>query len=213
MRIRSNPLQFVDFLFILLLTFISLFILTLLLINPVAKKSEVKQKAEFLIILEWEDGNASDVDLWARDPAGNIVSFRAKQAGTMHLDKDDMGRRTDTYHNKEGVSSIVAINQEIITIRGIPAGEFVINLHLYRLEGTVEELNPITIQVIKLNPFNKAFEGTIKFEKWGQEVTVTRFTVNADGDIIELDDTPERFINIPADFGTGAHGEGNPTQN
>ena len=39
---RSGHLAFVDFLFILLLAFISMFILALLLINPIPKKSDIQ---------------------------------------------------------------------------------------------------------------------------------------------------------------------------
>lgn len=195
MKTKSNPLEFVDFLFILLLTFISLYILTLILINPVAKQSEVKQKAEFLIILDWAANANTDIDLWVQDPAGNIVSFRAKQAGTMHLDKDDMGKVTDVYTKADGQVQVVNINQEIVTIRGVPAGEFLVNLHLYRLEGEPEKMYPINVQIIKLNPFSKAFEGRLMLTKQGEEVTVTRFTVSTEGEIVDLDDTPARFIN------------------
>jgi len=40
---RSGHLAFIDFLFILLLVFISMFILALLLINPIPKKSEIEK--------------------------------------------------------------------------------------------------------------------------------------------------------------------------
>ena len=44
MRKYTSNLAFVDFLFILLLAFISMFILALILINPVTKQSEVERK-------------------------------------------------------------------------------------------------------------------------------------------------------------------------
>ena len=50
---RGGYLAFVDFLFILLFAFMSMFILAFLLINPVVKKSDVERKAEYIIILEW----------------------------------------------------------------------------------------------------------------------------------------------------------------
>ena len=96
MKIKRNALEFTDFLFILLLTFLSLFILTLLLINPVAKKAEIVQKAEYLIILEWNKSSRSDIDLWVESPDQKVVSFRSKQMGIMHLDMDDMGGLTDS---------------------------------------------------------------------------------------------------------------------
>ena len=86
MKYRSRTyLSFIDFLFILLLAFISMFILALLLINPITKKSEIERKAEYIITLEWEDKSHDDIDIWIEDPVGNILSFRNKVAGLMHL--------------------------------------------------------------------------------------------------------------------------------
>ena len=82
---RGGYLAFVDFLFILLLAFISMFILALLLINPIPKKSDVVRKAEYIITLEWDDKSLDDVDIWVQDPVNNILSFRNKVAGLMHL--------------------------------------------------------------------------------------------------------------------------------
>ena len=78
MRQYSSNLAFIDFLFILLLAFISMFILALILINPITKKSEVERRAEFLIVLEWDKNSADDVDIWVEDPSGQVLSFRNK---------------------------------------------------------------------------------------------------------------------------------------
>ena len=68
MKYRSRTyLSFIDFLFILLLAFISMFILALLLINPITKKSEIERKAEYIITLEWEDKSHDDIDIWIED--------------------------------------------------------------------------------------------------------------------------------------------------
>jgi len=195
-KFKSNPLEFTDFLFILLLTFLSLFILTLLLINPVAKKAEIVQKAEYLVILEWNKEAGSDIDLWVEAPDGKIVSFRSSQAGTMHLDKDDMGGNTDTYINEDGELTQVKINQEVVTIRGKQQGEYTVNLHLYRLVDEVENLHPIKVQVIRLNPFSIVLGKEVTMDTQGQEITVTRFSiVDSDGGVGLLNELPKKFIN------------------
>ena len=83
---RSGHLAFVDFLFILLLAFISMFILALMLINPIPKKSEIERKAEYIVTLEWDDKSKDDIDIWIEDPVKNLLSFKNKVAGLMHLD-------------------------------------------------------------------------------------------------------------------------------
>lgn len=195
MKSRHNPLDFIDFLFILLLTFISLFMLSLILINPVANKAEVKSKAEFLIVMDWNAESNSDIDLWVRDPNKNIVSFREKQAGPMHLDKDDMGAITDMYRGPDGKEVKVPINQEVVTLRGVMPGEYTVNAHLYRLSSSGEPVNPVTVQVIKLNPYQIISTEKINLTVQGEEVTAVRFTVDADGKITGTNAVPAKFIN------------------
>ena len=91
---RTGPV-FRDMLYLLSLSFAVLLIYALIQIQPPAKKSEIEQKAEFLIILEWDERSAADMDLWVMDPQNNIVWFRQKTGGFLHLDKDDLGHRND----------------------------------------------------------------------------------------------------------------------
>ena len=86
---------FTDLLFNALLGFVVMFVLAFLLINPIAKSGAIDPKAEFLITLTWPDGRREDVDLYVEDPAGQLVWFRSREAGLMHLDRDDLGERND----------------------------------------------------------------------------------------------------------------------
>src|SRR5918995_519718 len=94
---RSSPIGvgFTDLLFNALLGFVVMFVLAYLMINPIARSGAVDPKAEFLITLTWPDGRKEDVDLYIEDPAGNLVWFREREAGLMHLDRDDLGLRND----------------------------------------------------------------------------------------------------------------------
>ena len=53
-------------------------------------------KAEYIITVDWDDSLEDDVDLWVKDPNGEIVSYLKKDAGWLHLDRDDRGVINDT---------------------------------------------------------------------------------------------------------------------
>lgn len=182
MRRRSDTgVGFTDLLFNALLGFVVMFILSFLLINPIARTGAVDPKAEFLITLSWPDGRRDDVDLYVLDPAGNLVWFRAREAGLMHLDRDDLGQRNDVVEiGGEKIQN--PLNQETVSIRGILPGEHVVNVHLYR---AVEETPvPATIKVEKLNPtVEVVFYGTVELERQSDERTAARFSVRADGSV------------------------------
>ena len=65
-----------DLLFNLLVGFVFLFVVAFLLINPPTKKEEAPKKAEYLIIIEWDEGINDDVDLWGqRSTRGNSIVY------------------------------------------------------------------------------------------------------------------------------------------
>ena len=129
-RYGSN-LSFNDVLFNALLGFVVLFVLALLLINPITKKSDIPAKAEILITLEWEDESADDIDIWVMGPGmGAPLSFQNKHSGYMHLDRDDLGRQSD-YMWIDGERIVIKINREVVSMRGVMAGDYYINIHVY----------------------------------------------------------------------------------
>lgn len=196
MRKYSSNLAFVDFLFILLLAFISMFILALILINPITKKSEVERKAEFLITLEWSEKSDDDVDLWVEDPLGNIVSFTNTTAGLMYLDKDDLGTSNDTIYLPDGTEQIIYLNREVIALRGWVEGEYIINTHVYSKRGP----NPIKVRIemLRLNPYKILFKENFILRKRGEEITVRRVTLDKDGHLVSTNKLQKSFVNISA---------------
>ena len=193
-----NNLAFVDFLFILLLAFISMLILALLLINPVTKESEVERKAEYIIVLEWDKESEDDVDLWVRNPLKKHVSFRNKVEGLMHLDKDDLGTINDTLVLPDGTRQGIHLNREVVTLRGWHEGEYVINVHMFNKRTTIP--TNITVQMIKINPYKILFEEKVVMLKRGEEMTIRRITLNKLGDIIDTNKDPASIINDPSEY-------------
>jgi hypothetical protein len=193
MRRRDHVgVAFTDLLFNALLGFVVMFIMAFLLINPIARSGAVDPKAEFLITLSWPDGREEDVDLYVEDPAGDLVWFRSREAGLMHLDRDDLGQRNDIIE-VAGRPVISPINQEIVSIRGILPGEYVVNLHLYRAAG--KQPVPATVKIEKLNPkVELVFFGPLTLTAQGEEQTAARFSIGADGRVRDVNQLPKQLV-------------------
>jgi hypothetical protein len=207
--------SFLDLLFNTLVGFVMLFIIAFLLISPIKKKKDIEQKAEYVITVTWPNGFNDDVDTWLQDPAEKLMSFRSKEIGLMHLDRDDLGHLNDNQH-VPGIGIInYPYNREITTIRGIMPGEYILNIHMYRKEGKTPV--PVTVTLEKLNPTVKLIYSTttILSVKW-EEKTIVRFTLNPDGEVIDT-----RFLYMPLvsksigsqTSATAHQGEGNSNSN
>ena len=190
---RSGHLAFVDFLFILLLAFISMFILALLLINPIPKESEVERKAEYIITLEWDDKSKDDIDIWVEDPVKNLLSFRNREAGLMHLDKDDLGQINDIIYLPDGTRQVIELNREVVTFRGWIPGEYTVNIHAYAKRSDGDALVKITM--LRINPYKILWEENILLTHHGEEAHVRRFTLNEEGVMTKTSTLEKLFIN------------------
>jgi len=132
----KSTIGFTDLLFNILVGFAFLFIIAFILIKPEAKKHDFERRAEFVVVLEWDHDQSDDIDLYVQDPTGGRVSFRNPIVNFMHLDKDDLGYVNDVVMNVDGTITKVNINREVVTIRGIIPGEYIINVHYYSTRQT-----------------------------------------------------------------------------
>ena len=185
----KSTIGFTDMLFNILLGFAFLFIVAFLLIKPEAKKEDFNRRAEFVVVLEWDNDANGDIDLYVEDPTGKQVSFRYHNHNYMHLDKDDLGSMNDTVVNADGSISTVKINREVVTIRGIIEGEYIINAHYYSLRS-YDKINPkkpvvtVRVELHKANPYSIMWVGEKEFNHRGQEETFLRFRLDKDGRIL-----------------------------
>ena len=208
----KSTIGFIDLLFNILLGFAFLFIIAFLLIKPEAKKEDFERRAEFVVVLEWNHDMPDDIDLYVQDPTGNIVSFRTPIKNFMHLDKDDLGYANDVVYNANGTVTKVNINREVVTIRGIIPGEYIINVHHYstrQAEAALSTLSgerrgdseiisaarhgegkpigkklTVKVELHKVNPYTILWVGEKPFDHRGQEETFVRFTVDQQGNLI-----------------------------
>ena len=184
---------FYDMLFNMLIAFVFCFIIALLAMNPKALKAgDIPSKAEYIITVSWPDMNPNDIDTWVQGPAGDLVWFRAREAGLMHLDRDDRGLANDTIV-VNGKQIINPLNTEVVTIRGIEPGEFIVNVQYY--ESKNNEPVDVTVSVIKVNPRAEVvFYGQLTLARKGDEATAARFTVLPDGSVSNVNTLPKKLV-------------------
>lgn len=192
-RNYSSGTSFLDLLFNSLLAFVGFFMISLMLIHEENEsKPTTIQKVEFMVTVTWDAGNNDDVDAWMVDPLDNIVYFNRKEDGLMHLDRDDVGNKNDVINLPDGRTFHYKENREVINLRGIVPGEYVINVHMFAKRdpnGT-----KVNVKLEKMNPYKVVYVRDVNLVNNGDEITVVRFKVNKEGDVINLSDGPPRTL-------------------
>jgi len=170
-----------------------MFFISFAMINKPADEGKVDPKAEMLITVSWPDNNPDDVDTYVMDPAGNIVWYTQREAGLMHLDRDDRGMFKDVvlFNDKEITNPL---NQEIISFRGLEDGEYVVNIVHYIANSTVHL--PVSVKVEKLNPSVRViFYQTLNLTGKGDEQTAVRFTLKGE-EVINVNNVPKSLVEL-----------------
>ena len=190
---RADELDpFSDLLFNTLLAFVMLFAVAMIAMNPKARTGVIDAKAEFIITVTWPDLDPNDIDTWVQDPAGNLVWFRAREGGMMHLDRDDRGLQGDTLVIN-GQQVVNPLNQEVVTVRGFAPGEYTVNLHYYETQnGKPVDVN---VSIVKVNPrASVVYYGSVGLQRKGDEATAARFTVQRDGSVSSVNTLPRTLV-------------------
>lgn len=186
-KYERPDIAFLDLIFNCLNIILFLFIFSILLISvkeTTENKSQIVQKGEFMIVLEWNKDSEDDLDLWIKDPTGKLVWFRHKDNGLTNLDRDDTG---------DEVSKSIKINREVAFVRGIMPGEYIVNVQVYRKSGDTKL--PYTVNVYKINPFQiiKSYESYVLY--MGEEHTIVRFHVDDKGSVSDINNDQIKFVN------------------
>lgn len=156
------------------------------------QEAGLRTEGKLAVTMSWPDTSPDDVDLYVRDPAGNIAFFSARDAGLMHLDHDDMGLSND--RNIWGMgTATVERNEERVILRGLMAGEYIVNVHMYGKRG--HDPTPVTVKLLRLRgeDANLAERG-ITLTHNGHEVTAFRFTVRPDESIVGINELPRSLM-------------------
>lgn len=204
----SNPVGFIDLLFLTLLGFVFLFIMAFIMMNPPIKQ-EIDPKADIIVMMDWEDKSPHDIDLWCKLPgnARRAVNYSNPKIGLVHLDRDDRGIANDMIEMDNGEIVINHRNHEVMSWRGLPPGTYTVAGHFYQRGVEFDKfgvsdgeyiMGPATLrlQLIKLNPeYQLLKEVEIVLNTIGEEKTAFSFTITKDGDITNVNTADVPFVN------------------
>lgn len=174
----------------LLLVFCALFVLTALLINP-KTDAHVQPKAEYMITMSWPDKDPNDIDLWIQDPTGNLTWYAHKDSGLVTLERDNRGIVNNSIEYDGGMIDSPE-RYEVVTVRGIIPGTWVVNVQFYEQFGDPHDV-PVVVKMVKLNPYQEIFTKKVILHERYDEKTIYSFKMNQDGSITDMD---ENFISL-----------------
>lgn len=204
----TSPVTLADVMLkVLLMVFVMYMVLAV-----VAKKNDegnVSKKAEFQITAEWNKARDPaidcDIDLWVRNPDGQIVYWSSKENDVMNIERDDIGARNDSFVNERGETINTNEDKEYWYLRAVKPGEYTANLHLFScLNGGIyssrpaDIIKPVSVEVklTKLNPKSNIID--VKMVSldtiWGEK-TAFNFTINGTGEVTKITQIPTKIIN------------------
>ena len=184
---------FIDVLFCCLLMLVAILFLL--------KTEEEKTKSRppnviYEVVLTWDGESNDDLDIYVQSASGHTVSFNNREGGQgslISLDHDALGksRNNSLAIGQEG--TVVNYNEEVVSFRGITAGENIVTVHVYSKRDDA----PIkgTIKLIKIKPFKEIVVKEKMFESTGQEKTAFRFKTDALGNVLEVNELPAQLVN------------------
>jgi hypothetical protein len=174
---RGMNVSFRDMLFLLVFAY--------LVIGAVALANVHKQQEEangvtppggVIVELRWDQQVDADVDLWVQGPGDVPVGYSNKAGIMFNLLHDDLGRSGEP----------LSMNYEVAYGRGRIAGEYAVNLHLYR--ATDHRLPvPATVKVSIQGPdglVRQALQSDVALAFEGQETTAFRFRLDEHGEFM-----------------------------
>jgi len=176
-----------------------LFFIAFLAIAEQKQDGKVDSKAEFFISMTWPDNHPDDFDLFVQDPVGNVVWYRRRDIGFMSLERDNRGSAND-FMLVGGQKVRSSARQELVSIRGIVAGEYAVNV--YHFTAQTDRPVPVTVTVDKLNPrVSIVAKRTLDMAGARVERTAARFTLDAKGEVVSTSDTERSVLETFFDRG------------
>lgn len=165
------------------LMFIFLILFLIAVAQPINPKQEeshqglVAPPGNIMVEIHWPDKIDVDVDLWVQSPGDEKpVGYSNKSGKVFNLLRDDLGKEGDE----------TDLNYEVAYGRGLPAGEYTVNLHLFANREHLPEIPVdvvVSVQRRDETRMRQIIVRKVFLKKEGDEVTVVRFTLDHDGSL------------------------------
>ena len=168
---QSNTV-FRDVTLLALSGFVAIVLLLLPWLNLKTKSEVIKEPVGSVIIeLFWNDDIDADLDLWVKGPNDGPVGYSKPSGLVFNLLRDDRGLTGD----------YTPLNYEISFTRGIVAGEYQANVHLFRnnkSKSKIQAMISASLVTPDRNYRKQILEKTVFLSKEGKEKTVLRFKLD-----------------------------------
>jgi len=162
-----------DMLTLLLCGFVACAVLSVPFIND-PKKAEaagtgLAPPGNVIVDARWPDNWRTDIDLWVQAPGDVPVGYSNKSGLIFNLLRDDLGTNDPTPLRYENAYS-----------RGVPPGEYTVNLHLFR---NLQNTYPVPVEVtVRCSTDAKETRNIVStkvtMNREGEEVTAFRFRLD-----------------------------------
>jgi hypothetical protein len=175
-----NGTVFRDVITLALCGFVAVVILLLPHLNPKQEaQAAVASTVPGNVMVEarWADELDTDVDLWVQAPGDVPVGYSNKSGVIFNLLRDDLGRNADP----------TQLNYEVSYSRGVPPGEYAINLHMYRNKSRISPVKVTVVTSVKKPNAESAKQiltSSIDLMAENQETTVYRFKLTEAGELV-----------------------------
>ncbi len=170
---------FRDVIMLALAGFVTVVLLLLPHLNPKATAEEtIRSPGNVIVELRWPDELDADVDLWVQAPGDVPVGYSNKGGAVFNLLRDDLGHSSD----------LTGLNYEFSFSRGVPSGDYTVNVHLFRNQSGAQSI-PVTVAVsIKSATGDSAKQilaTQLPIMAEGQELTALRFSLDDAGHLVD----------------------------
>ena len=173
----SSGTVFRDVLMLALIGFVAMVIMLLPHISKTKQETdEHTPPGNVVVEMHWPDELPVDVDLWVQAPNDVPVGFWNQGSRVFNLLRDDLGLEGDASGR----------NYEVSYSRGILAGEYTVNVHMYGKvpAGVVVPVRVVVSVKAKYDTLRQILETSIELHRRNQEETAFRFRLNEDGELV-----------------------------
>ncbi len=175
---ESGATVFRDVIMLALAGFVMLVLLLLPHLNPRATPQDpTPRPGNVMVELRWPDELNVDVDLWVQAPGDVPVGYSNQGSPIFNLLRDDLGHINDA----------TDLNYEFSYSRGVPAGEYTVNLHLYRNLANVYPIPAVVAVSVKNSPnlpAQQILSTKLNLSHEDEELTAFRFKLDEEGRLL-----------------------------
>lgn len=165
---------------VLMLTLIGFIAIVVMLLPHLSQKRDetrdISAPGNVVVEIEWPNELPVDVDLWVQAPGDVPVGYWNQGSRYFNLLRDDLGIEGDATNR----------NYEVSYSRGIPSGEYTVNVHMY---GPLPKGSRVPVTVVvsvkpKYGDLRQILQTKVELTRRNQEETAFRFRLTDAGELV-----------------------------